>query len=93
MIKDMRNFEMLELSPVDGRRSFYGKAKIMKYENKMFLLSYETIVACVDKNGKFVRLWGGYSQTTMRHVNSFLKYCGINGGGKKWWDKQEVVRV
>lgn len=41
-------------------------------------------------NGEFVRLWDGYSVTTMRHVNSFLSFFGISGGGKSWWDSQPV---
>lgn len=35
-------------------------------------------------------MWGGYSATTMRHVNSFLSFYDINGGGKAWWDMQPV---
>ena len=33
---------------------------------------------------------GGYSATTMRHVNSFLSFYDMNGGGKSWWDMQPV---
>lgn len=22
----------------------------------------------------------------MRHINAFIDYYGIEGGGKKWWD-------
>lgn len=35
-------------------------------------------------------LWTVDSVTTMRHINSFLRFVGIPGGGKAWWDKQEV---
>ena len=42
-------------------------------------------------SGRFFRAWGGYSATTMCHVNSFLEAEGMNGGGKAWWDKQPVV--
>lgn len=83
---------MVALNPVDGRKSFYGKCNVIfDNEGNRFLKSYETIVAKVDAEGKFYRFWGGYSATTMRHVNSFLAFVGINGGGKKWWDAQEVV--
>jgi len=34
-----------------------------------------------------------YSATTMRHVNSFIYFYGVPGGGKKWWDALEVREV
>ena len=82
----------VELYPTgaDTRKSFYKKAVMLERENgDRELRSYDTIV-CRVHNGNFERLWPGYSATTMRHVNSFLNYCGIPGGGKAWWDKQKV---
>lgn len=35
------------------------------------IYSYQTLVAVV-KNGKLYRIWGGYSSTTMRHINQIL---------------------
>lgn len=78
------------LMPVDGRKSFYGKAvAIEKSNGEIELKSYNTIVAKIV-NGEFKRLWSGYSQTTMRHINAFIRAYGINGGGKSWWDSLEV---
>lgn len=75
------------LSPIDGRKSFYGKAVVKPVGNRLVLQSYDTDVVEYDKDtGTFRRLWSGYSAATMRHVNAFVKYCGQNGGGKKWWD-------
>ena len=81
-----------ELTPgVDGRaKSFYGKAKVIEKDGETLLQSYDTIVCKIDKNGEFVRMWDGYSATTMRHVNSFLQLVGIAGGGKAWWDAQTI---
>lgn len=69
----------------DGK-SFYGKAIILRRTatNDYILESYGTRVAAFT-NGTFKRLWNGYSATTMRHVNSFLEYLQLPGGGKKWW--------
>lgn len=72
-----------ELIPTDGRKSFYGKAKVLELDNG-------EIVCEITKNGEFVRLWSGYSATTMLHVNSFLQRFGIPGGGKAWWDALPV---
>lgn len=82
--------KVFELKPINGRKSFYGKAKVIKKDNgDIELRSYSTIVARV-RNGKFERLWSGYSATTMNHINSFINTFGINGGGKTWWCSLEV---
>ena len=84
----MANFE---LKPNNNRKSFYGKAEVIERDNgDIELRSYNTIVARI-RNGHFERLWSGYSATTMRHVNAFLDYFGISGGGKAWWMEQEVM--
>ena len=75
----------------DRAKSFYGKAKVIEKDNgEKVLQSYNTEVCKIGSNGKFVRLWDGYSVTTIRHVNSFLSFFGISGGGKSWWDSQPV---
>lgn len=83
--------KIYDLPCLDRRKSFYGKARIKETENgEKVLQSYNTEVCKINVNGQFVRMWGGYSATTMRHVNSFLSFFGIPGGGKAWWDAQEV---
>lgn len=80
-----------ELNPTNNRKSFYHKAEVIERDNgDIELRSYETIVARI-RNGKFERLWSGYSMTTMNHINSFLDTFGIEGGGKAWWTSLEVV--
>lgn len=83
--------KVYELQPNDGHKSFYGKARVIEKDNgEKVLQSYNTEVCKVTSCGRFVRLWSGYSATTMRHVNSFLDLVGIAGGGKAWWDAQPV---
>lgn len=82
-----------ELQPIDGRKSFYNKAKVTELDNgDIELTSYTTIVARIH-NGKFERLWNGYSATTMRHINAFLYVYGIQDGGKVWWENLETVKT
>ena len=82
----------IELKPrYDRAASFYKKASIIIDNETAYLRSYNTIVCSIDKNGNFRRHWGGYSATTMRHVNEFLKQYGKLDGGKKYWDSQAVV--
>lgn len=82
----MKKFELI----ATNQKSFYGKAVVTEYnKNLVVLTSYTTEVARIE-NGVFVRMWGGYSATTMKHVNAFLDAYGIAGGGKKWWDALPV---
>lgn len=75
----------------DRAKSFYGKAKVIETDNgEIILQSYDTEVCKITRGGEFARLWGGYSVTTMRHINSFLQFVGIAGGGKTWWDAQKI---
>lgn len=84
----MRKYELI---PTDGRKSFYGKAVVIVKDNgEKVLLSHNTEVCKITSGGEFVRMWSGYSVTTMRHVNSFLNFFGISGGGKAWWDAQTI---
>jgi hypothetical protein len=83
--------KMFELKPINGRKSFYGKALVIEQDNgDIELRSYETIVGRI-RNGRFERLWSGYSATTMNHINSFVDAFGINGGGKAWWTSLVVM--
>ena len=70
------------------QKSYYGKASIIEGENGLKLLkSYETIVCSYDWNtGDFRRLWGGYSRTTMNHVNDFLRLFNLPTMSKKEWE-------
>lgn len=69
------------------RKSFYGKAQIIETEKGRYLLSYDTIVCFLSYGGTFVRLWNGYSATTMRHIDGFMIHVGLSQYcGKSWWD-------
>lgn len=83
--------KIFDLPCFDQCKSFYGKAQVIEQANgEKLLRSYETIVCKIDKNGNFVRLWDGYSATTMRHINSFLSFYDIPNGGKAYWDSLQV---
>ena len=63
--------QIYELSArYDARKSFYGKAQVLDYENgTLELKSYGTTVSrCI--NGKVEHL-GRWSQTTSRHQREF----------------------
>ena len=77
-----------EMRPIDGRKSFYGKARALYHEasRSWMLMSYDTIVAMYyTESHLFIRRWNGYSATTMRHVNAFLAFLGYDPRNKAWW--------
>ena len=71
--------KMYELIPTNGRKSFYGKARVMVEDNGTeTLYSYETAIIKRIPGGELVRLWAGWSATTGRHIAAF---CGLNKAG------------
>lgn len=65
-----------ELMPNNGRKSFYGKAiVIIDNDGNETLYSYDTPIITRKNNGELIRLWGGWSATTGRHIAAF---CGLN---------------
>ena len=73
-----------------SQKSFYGKAKLVIDDGKVYLQSYNTFVCCMDENGQFHRLWSGWSATTARHINAFRSAHGLPMIDKKEWLAMEV---
>ena len=71
--------KMYELTPIfelDGRKSFYGKAKIVIDDNgNETLYSYDTAIITRNADGTLVKHWHGWTATTGRHIKAF---CGLN---------------
>lgn len=75
------------------QKSYYGKAKINILDNgTKELISYKTKVAIITKGGRFIRLWEGYSLTTMNHINDFRRKYGLEPINASIWKKMEVVK-
>ena len=60
----------------------YNKANIYKKDNKLILLSYDTVVAQAIEHAS-ITAFGWYSATTARHINKFFKEFGIYKGMNK----------
>ena len=81
--------ETNDLKPIDGRKSFYGKAKVIRYDDgSEDLISYGTKVLSKRKDGTIIKRWDGLSQTTLRHIKA---YCICLNLTKKEWQDMEVV--
>lgn len=70
--------QTFELKPVNGRKSFGCKARVIIENKKAKLLSYDTIVAEYDLKSKKFVINGKYSATTNTHINSFKSFYKIN---------------
>lgn len=82
-----------ELTPVDGRKSFYGKTYVIEDEGKSTLYSYNTPIVSV-KDNKIKALWNGWSMTTGRHINAFFESLGLSQGvGKKYWTQIQDGKI
>lgn len=77
---------MEELQPIYSNvKSFYRKAKVLKNDDTIQLISYSTKVAEI-KNGK-AHIFGCYSATTTRHIKEFLQQNGFKTGTKAQLEK------
>lgn len=84
--------QVYDLNPkYDSRASFYGKARVEVNKTVIKLISYTTHVATIlvdpqhliSDNGKQARVYGTYSQTTLRHIKEFLKQNGFKAENSK----------
>lgn len=83
----MVNGKIFDLVPTDGRKSFCGKAKVVvANDGTATLYSYNTEI-CRVKDGKFTKVYQGWTATTGRHITAFCNAYGIPYEGKKTWDK------
>ena len=71
------------LYPINGRKSFNGKCRVIEENDTLKLQSYDTIVAEYNKKTDEVKVNGYYSVTTMTHINSFLNHVGKPKRNKK----------
>lgn len=71
--------EKYYLSPVDGKKSFYGKCYVtISKDGTRTLYSYDTAIVKQTSDGKLTRIWDGWSATTGRHIKAF---CGLDKKG------------
>lgn len=85
--------KVFELIPNNGRKSFYGKAKVIDSDNGIVsLVSYDTIVCSIDTNKKeFIRHWNSNSMTTTAHINSFRSLYGYRPLTSAQWKNLPVI--
>lgn len=80
-----------ELTPVNNRKSFYGKCRVEQENGVSYLRSYQTIVAEYNHETKKMVVNGYYSPTTASHVNAFLDHYGFATCNKKQLENYNIV--
>lgn len=71
----------------------YKRAKVRKLnDGTKELFSYKTKVAILTKGGNFIKLWDGYSLTTLKHINIFRRENGLKEINKKEWNELEIKK-
>ena len=81
----------LENAKRDGAKTILNnsnnRALIIFDGLNLFLQSYDTLILRIDtKTGDIEKLWDGYSVTTLKHINEFLKPFGFSFNKKAWLD-------
>lgn len=91
-LKELRQ-EYKEIKAAGGfeLKGFGNRAVIIPTEHGFVLQSYYTEVCEVLSNGEFVKLWSGYSNTTLKHINAFRHYFGMVALSKRDWIELETV--
>lgn len=85
----IRHYELL---PTNGRKSFYGKAKVMEDADGKVLSSYGLAVIREHADGQLTPLVDpiNITQTTATHIKSF---CGITKKDYvKLWDELQKAK-
>lgn len=72
-----------ELTPANGRKSFYNKCRVEEEFGISYLYSYNTKVAHYNHETNQMVVNGYFSQTTASHINAFLNYYGFDSCSKK----------
>ena len=87
--------DVLDNAQRDGNVSILpnsnNRAIVIEDANKTYLQSYDTLILVTDKETQeTVKLWGGYSVTTMKHINEYLRSISRNALNKKEWESITV---
>lgn len=90
----------IEIRPSDGRKSFGHKAFMVQHDEYWAVISYGREVALVRKTEEgmveLIRIWMGYTITSMRHINAAMSMLGASQKiTKRQWEsivyKESVV--
>lgn len=95
LMESPRKQEVLRNAKHDGNvfilPNSNNRALVIEDANKTYLQSYDTLILETDKETReTVKLWDGYSATTMKHINEYLYPIHRITLNKKAWEKIEI---
>ena len=70
-----------------------SKASVISINQTCILVSYTTEVAAILPDKSFIKLWGGHSMTTLKHINIFRDYNGLKKLTTAEWLALEVDAI
>ena len=89
LLTSPRKRDVIQNAKIDGVVSILpdsnNRAVVIETDREKVLQSYDTLILSVEKTtGKIHKLWNGYSVTTLKHINEFLRpYC-MSFNKKEW---------
>lgn len=83
-MRELRAEQKTDIAKYNGVK-IDARAVVLKYDCDCVLLkSYKTIVAAIVGT-QFIKLWDGFSVTTLKHINQFLSaYNGATVNKRAW---------
>ena len=90
-MSNLKEVVSYELTPVNGRKSFYGKCKVLSTpEGHKYLKSYGTTVATFTDDGtlEITKKESELTNTTLTHIRAFLVHIG-----KQPLTKQQILAL
>ncbi len=89
LMESPRKKAVLDNAKIDGRVVILpdsnDRAVTIDDGEKIFLQSYDTLILSVNTfTGEVVKMWDGYSVTTLKHINTFLAGFGLHFNKKTW---------
>lgn len=89
----MNHNKCYDLPCFDGRKSFYGKARVIEdSEGNRMLQSYTTYICIIRADGGLIKLNPVATPTTRRHIRSFFAFLGYAYPGNREWDALETEK-
>lgn len=83
----LKKYQTRELTPIDARKSFYKKCCELIADDVKILKSYNSFVAVIKNNTIYLNNTINnellFSNTTLRHIKSFLVNNGLEILSKK----------
>lgn len=86
-IKEMRKeYKAIKSGGAYALDGFGNRALIIPAGDELILKSYYTDVCKYNlKTDEFTKLWDGFSVTTLKHINTFRAFLGLNTFSKREW--------